>query len=94
MKECYQLAMEENIEFYMQDEIWTKLWQVHIPSKIQIFIWRVLRGTLPCNMTIISSRRVDIPKFCPVCRATDETILHVLYHCSHEKSVWLSTEFG
>jgi hypothetical protein len=39
------------------DEVWSKLWNLDVLTKIKIFRWRVLHGLIPCQW-ILANRHI------------------------------------
>jgi hypothetical protein len=46
--------------------VWDILWKLKIPSKIKIFVWKALRGTIP-GMAILADRHIPVSPQCLVC---------------------------
>ncbi|KAJ8765399.1 hypothetical protein K2173_012096 [Erythroxylum novogranatense] len=88
VKEGYRLAMEEvNVEFRDTGFPWEKIWQLHIPGKVKLFLWRLLRKTIPCK-AILKERHVDLRDTCSLCDNSPETEDHLFLHCDFARSVW------
>lgn len=54
VKSAYMYAMEtliDNAEYRVSDD-WMRMWNLHIPQRIKVFLWRVLRGVLPMRMRL------------------------------------------
>lgn len=65
------------------------LWSKIIPKKIDIFMWRVRLGRLPCRM-VLDKMGIDLDTvLCPRCGETAETLDHALIGCSKVKLMWL-----
>jgi hypothetical protein len=45
---------------------WKKLWQLRVPNKVKIFLWRVLRGCLPVRSRL-TQKGVQCDNKCPHC---------------------------
>jgi hypothetical protein len=69
--------------------VWKILWQLKIPSKIKIFIWRALHGILPLK-SILANRHVGNTGGCPICQLGPEDIMHLMFHCSAARDMWTS----
>jgi ribonuclease HI len=67
--------------------IWKDLWKLKIPSKIKIFSWKALHGTLPCR-AILADRHMKVAAQCPVCLNGAENIRHALFTCDRAIQVW------
>ncbi|XP_071718182.1 uncharacterized protein [Rutidosis leptorrhynchoides] len=60
-----------------------------IPQKLGIFIWRAKLNRLPV-LTELDKRGIDLDSvLCPICKAVQETVNHILFECSVAKDVWL-----
>ncbi|KAL5823122.1 hypothetical protein ACOSQ4_021022 [Xanthoceras sorbifolium] len=71
---------------------WLALWNLNIPPKIKIFIWRVCHNAIPslCNLC---SRKIVIDPCCSRCGEAPESSAHALFWCSSVRTVWESTVF-
>ncbi|EOY08704.1 Retrotransposon, unclassified-like protein [Theobroma cacao] len=74
-------------------KVWKKIWNLHIPRKILVFIWRIFHSCLPTRVAL-AKRKVAIDTICPLCSQTVETNLHVFWECTFTRAVWLSTKWG
>ena len=67
-----------------QETLWNKL----VPKKVNIFVWRALRGRLPVRAEL-DKRGVDLDSIlCPSCDTIVETCAHSLSNCDLARSVW------
>jgi len=69
------------------EKVWSKLWKLDVPAKINIFGWRVLHGLLPCR-GILANRHIGNLGSCPACQEGCEDIKHVLFTCNRAKEIW------
>lgn len=68
----------------VQETLWNKL----VPKKVNIFVWRALRGRLPVRVEL-DRRGVDLDSIlCPSCNNIVETCAHSLVTCDLAMSVW------
>ncbi|GKE67581.1 RNA-directed DNA polymerase, eukaryota, reverse transcriptase zinc-binding domain protein, partial [Tanacetum coccineum] len=68
-----------------QEKLWNKL----VPKKVNIFIWRALRGIIPVGVEL-DKRGVDLDSvLCPSCDKIVETCAHCLITCDLAMSVWV-----
>jgi hypothetical protein len=67
--------------------IWKNCWSKHIPGKIKHFVWKVLRGSLPCLGMLAGQHTPCIPQ-CPICKIGIEDIQHCLFTCCRANDVW------
>ena len=67
-----------------QETIWNKL----VPKKVNIFVWRALRGRLLVRVEL-DRRGVDLDSvLCPSCKSFVETCTHSLITCDLAMGVW------
>ncbi|GKB38833.1 RNA-directed DNA polymerase, eukaryota, reverse transcriptase zinc-binding domain protein, partial [Tanacetum coccineum] len=67
-----------------RETIWNKL----VPKKVNIFVWRALRGILPVHVEL-DRRGVDLDSvLCPSCNNIVETCSHSLITCDLAMGVW------
>jgi len=69
------------------EKVWSKLWKLDVPAKINIFGWRVLHGLLPCR-GILANRHIGNLGSCPASQEGCEDIKHVLFTCNRAKEIW------
>jgi hypothetical protein len=60
--------------------VWKTVWQLKLPSKIKIFLWRALHGIIPLK-SILANRHVGTSGQCPVCLLAAEDVKHLLFQC-------------
>ncbi|KAG8488779.1 hypothetical protein CXB51_016782 [Gossypium anomalum] len=61
-------------------KFYKRLWNLQLPSKIMITIWRASWNYMPTLVNLRSKRVADTTD-CPRCRSGEEDISHVLRHC-------------
>ncbi|GJZ80078.1 RNA-directed DNA polymerase, eukaryota, reverse transcriptase zinc-binding domain protein [Tanacetum coccineum] len=67
-----------------EETIWNNL----VPKKVNIFVWRALRGRLPVRVEL-DRREIDLDSvLCPCCNNIVETCSHSLVTCDLATSVW------
>ncbi|KAK8978599.1 hypothetical protein V6N11_055586 [Hibiscus sabdariffa] len=62
-------------------ELFNTLWNLNIPSKCKIFLWRLFHNFIP-NYTNLQLRRLQVWNACLFCEAAVESTEHLLYECS------------
>lgn len=67
--------------------IWKKLWNLKLPGKVRIFIWRCLHNAIPC-LCVLANRHIGNNSQCPICNQSAEDISHALFKCERAKLVW------
>jgi hypothetical protein len=66
---------------------WGKLWQLNIPNKIKMFLWRFAHNSLPLRRNI-ARRGVESDTRCPTCYILDEDSGHLFFNCKAVKLCW------
>lgn len=69
------------------NDIWKTIWALALPGKVKHFIWKTLKGVLPCFGTL-ANRHIPLSAQCPHCRIGMEDIQHCLFVCSRAMEVW------
>lgn len=64
----------------------TRLWELKIPSKIRILIWRIAHDYLPTlhNLRVCS---LVVNTLCPVCQMEEESVDHLFRVCTFTQQV-------
>lgn len=63
-------------------------WESWLPSKINIFIWRLELDRIPTRIELVN-RRVNISDTrCPFCEFAQESANHLIVDCGFVKGVW------
>lgn len=70
--------------------IWNNVWKLKIPSKIKLFCWKALKGSLPNNLNL-QNRGVHLSSLCPICDFHIENTDHCLLTCNRAQEVWKLT---
>ncbi|KAL5865358.1 hypothetical protein ACOSQ3_002872 [Xanthoceras sorbifolium] len=85
MKSGYRVAAQEKLSFKCSSSCpdskwWLSLWNLNIPPKIKIFIWRVCHNAIPslCNLC---SRKIVVDPCCPRYGDAFESSAHALFWC-------------
>ncbi|GJV82953.1 RNA-directed DNA polymerase, eukaryota, reverse transcriptase zinc-binding domain protein [Tanacetum coccineum] len=73
-----------HVESDGQETLWNKL----VPKKVNIFVWRALKGRLPVREEL-DKRGIDLDSvLCPCCNNVVESCSHCLITCDLAMSVW------
>jgi hypothetical protein len=67
--------------------LWNNIWNLKLPGKVRIFLWRLCHNSLPTKLNI-QRKRVDLDTRCPVCFRMDEDGGHLFLKCKLVKQVW------
>jgi hypothetical protein len=46
--------------------VWKSVWRLHVPSKVNIFIWHSLHGIIPLKC-VLANRHIGKSGECPIC---------------------------
>jgi hypothetical protein len=94
VKSAYHLHKEMGVQHegessrYGQHRLlWKKLWQMHTPPVVKMFLWRACHNALPTK-TNLFRRKITMDSLCPICEVEAETIGHVLWGCPAAKAIW------
>jgi hypothetical protein len=70
----------------MVEKEWTSLWHTPVPAKIKMFLWRLMKKSLPTN-DLRHRRHMAGDDICQLCGATDSW-RHALLECMMSRCVW------
>lgn len=65
----------------------TNIWTPGIPSKIFVYMWRLMRNYLPFPDNLVQFN-VHQPSICCFCLSNEATTDHCLIQCTHIGPVW------
>lgn len=63
---------------------WRNFWQLKIPPKVKMFLWRALTNCLP-TLTNLKKKFVPVGEICQICNADREITFHILVECPFAK---------
>ncbi|XP_045797681.1 uncharacterized protein LOC123891843 [Trifolium pratense] len=93
LKSCYFSLLETRQAEYVEEnvlEVIKRLWKTDVPSKINVFGWRLLLNKLPTRTALnrrgILTNSHDLP--CVCCFKQLEDSAHLFFSCSFSKEVW------
>ena len=76
---------------HANEKEWSAIWQLKVPSKIRLFLWRLARHSIP-TADVLHRRHMIEQAACFICGAEDSW-KHSLLECNMAKCVWaLSNE--
>ena len=85
MARCNPVA--ETSHGALHTSFWRKIWNLHTPSKINLFTWKACQDILPTKANLCHHHILDSPT-CKTCNVEPETVEHLLWDCSFTKKVW------
>ncbi|XP_050222755.1 uncharacterized protein LOC126672846 [Mercurialis annua] len=69
---------------------WNSIWNLCVPPKIRIFLWRFFSNKLALGNNL--NHRINaISPTCRVCGNAEETTFHLFFLCSKSRCVWFSS---
>ncbi|XP_024157591.1 uncharacterized protein LOC112165325 [Rosa chinensis] len=71
-------------------KVWEKIWGVHAPHKIKVFMWRAMKGFLPCAANLKQKKVLEDSR-CWQCGWHSESVMHALWDCPTAKKTWKKT---
>ncbi|XP_022569212.1 uncharacterized protein LOC111212078 [Brassica napus] len=72
---------------------WNKgVWNLKTAPKIQLLVWKALRGALPVGEKLLA-RQINVDPMCKRCGKL-ESINHLLFQCEFAETVWNSAPFA
>ena len=66
--------------------VWKILWKLKVPSKVKIFYWNALHGSVPLK-SILANRHIGNSGQCPVFTQGAEDVKHLLFICTASEQV-------
>ena len=66
-----------------------RIWRMRVPNKIKKFLWRAWSEALPTRANLFKQKVVDV-QTCQLCGSEHETMLHALWSCQNNLTVWES----
>ncbi|CAL1353631.1 unnamed protein product [Linum trigynum] len=86
------LSSGRHLEFdplppFLNQQFWKFLWNLPIPPKLKVFLWRVVRGFLPMRQ-ILKGKSLCDTDTCLVCSAAVESISHCFFDCRIARGLW------
>lgn len=66
---------------------WLKLWNLEVPPKVKVFLWRLCRNNIPVR-NVLRGRGVNTTIICPMCKVDVEHLFHIFLDCKFAKDCW------
>ena len=86
-KSAYKV-IREDISGYGQVGQFKELWKLRVPSKVAMFVWRLIKDKLPTRDNL-KKKRVELQEYLyPFCRLVDKSASHLFFHCSKISPLW------
>lgn len=66
------------------------IWSPLLPSKVNVFIWRMHKGFIPCYLHL-AMRSIPLQSVCcPICNWTFKDVNHAILRCTKPAAIWSS----
>ena len=69
-----------------EEDAWSNLWKLKVPSKVRIFLWRLARHSIPTT-DVLQRWNIATQSACPLCGCQDSW-RHALLSCTMYRCVW------
>ena len=66
---------------------WNMLWDLSIPPKIKLCLWRACKGCLPTR-SALCARGMPVTDTCILCGGHEEDLMHLFLSCLFALSCW------
>ncbi|KAL8149291.1 hypothetical protein AgCh_006337 [Apium graveolens] len=80
-------ASNVNRDNMIESQGWTKLWNLQLPHKTKVFLWRFCRNNIPVRK-LLRSKGVVITIMCPMCGVDIEHLRHLFCECPFAVECW------
>uniref|UniRef100_A0A7N2RFE3 Reverse transcriptase zinc-binding domain-containing protein n=1 Tax=Quercus lobata TaxID=97700 RepID=A0A7N2RFE3_QUELO len=94
VKTAYRVALRSSTQSWTEysgaredGPTWNKVWDLKVPPKVRMFLWRAVSTGLPTRDKL-HQRRVNVDTQCEFCFHNTETVHHILRECPFAQNVW------
>ena len=94
VRSAYQVALKlkesvqaEHSRAVTDRAVWKKIWTLHVPPKVRMFVWRACSNILPTRENL-HRRKIKVDPQCEVCCQKTESTGHLLWECPLARNVW------
>lgn len=70
-----------------QSKGWGRIWNLNVPHKIKIFLWRWCRNNIPVR-NLLGNKGVSVPIGCNMCVGDIEHLRHLFFYCRFAQACW------
>lgn len=92
MRRRNNASADSSAWIYKDYNVWNMVWNLDLPERIKVFIWKCLKGILPTKKNL-ATRTIGFSPSCPLCDVEEESIDHLFCSCPHSCSVWNAFDF-
>ena len=68
-------------------QVWKKIWQLHMPNKLKIFGWRACQDILPTRVNLFRMKIIT-EKGCQCCTGIPKSAIHSIWECGAVQDMW------
>ncbi|XVE70735.1 hypothetical protein DITRI_Ditri10aG0094800 [Diplodiscus trichospermus] len=89
VRSAYRVAMEYlfNYNDFKVTGDWCRIWDLKVPPKVKVFLWRAGRNVLP-NRVNLQAKVVPVPLSCVVCNGEIENSWHTFVNRPFARQCW------
>ncbi|GKD39945.1 RNA-directed DNA polymerase, eukaryota [Tanacetum coccineum] len=89
METLNQLSLDSNPDYWTWEAVLSQRSHLYVPSKVNIFAWRLLLNRLPTRINIME-REIDIPSIlCSICEFRNKRCVERIFlHCEVASQIW------
>lgn len=69
------------------DKTWTKIWNLKVPPKVKIFIWKMAQDSIACEANLTLHHMPTNPR-CVICGYHWSNTTHAFIFCQRIKEIW------
>ncbi|KAL0444507.1 UNVERIFIED_CONTAM: hypothetical protein Slati_2173400 [Sesamum latifolium] len=70
-----------------RSQTWNLIWNLCLPPKLQLFLWKVCNRALP-TLSNLRSRGIRLDEGCSFRGLEEEDAMHILLRCPFARLVW------
>lgn len=74
-------------------QVWKKIWQLHVPNKIEVFKWRACQDILPTRANLVR-RKIISDNGCQCCIGLPEFALHAIQEYGVAQDLWAGSSIS
>ncbi|KAH1122314.1 hypothetical protein J1N35_005474 [Gossypium stocksii] len=84
----FQLTDSTLITDVNDKNLYTSIWELQIPAKVKIHLWRTLKNYVP-HFSNLVRRQLRVDNIFLLCKEASEDLHHLLWFCSVLRQLWL-----
>lgn len=83
----YWASQNISIDNNIESQGWNKLWNMQVPHKLKVFMWRFCRNNIPVR-NLLRGKGVETTIMCPMCGIDIEHVRHLFFECLFAIECW------